>query len=475
MAVIVGFMSSPQVCYAKERIAPYILDGSLVIYFPNIFKATATWREIFLKTSGIESTNILASLQFRIKERMSVNILDPQETTRLGIDPNGGLAYVHLRSGVGYSVFTVKNEILLRGILDRLEDPIPYRIEGQFVIFSSSIEVLEYYDFKGMSQLEDFKRMTDVVQFNWTQNLLWMDSSYFQDKGLFRTSVLTLPQGDRIAGTFNVFEQQMSFDLYTFYDEPQIQKDLKKSMATSPVQKLTLLDFEYGEPAIIGQTYVDIPSFWDMLLAIDGLDDLDIRQLQDDLLAIGVDLQKDLFPHLKGIFSYTIREYDPFQNKLNMMMSSGVINATILREKLNKIAQEHFAKGMKVSYKNVFTQQFYGWQFNDMTVWMGVVENNLIISTDEDTLLTLVQNIYEANGGFLNTLPPSFRRLNRRGIVGGQMYIRNPSFIQNISFVENLSPYVLLTAIKSMEWDFYLLDREGTVGRRDIIMFNFIN
>ena len=445
-----------------------------MIYHPSITEATATWSALLKKMNGIEYENILAQVQFKIRDKMSVNVLNPFEAESIGIDASKPVAYVHLRPKVGYAVFTIKNKALVQNTLDRLETPIPYRIEGDFIIFSSSLEVLEYTEFKGLAYTEEFQKITDMIKFDWSKNLLWMDSSYFQDKQIADDTTFTIPQGDRIAGIFEVKDNQLVIDMYTLYDDPQINKQLKNSRKVAPVQKLTLLDYGFGSPAIVGQMYVNVESFLQMISAIDSSDYLDVERLEKDMVSLGINMKTQFYPYLKGRLSYSLREYNPEKNTINVLASIEMSNKVKVVDNLKEIVRESVEKGMKIEYRDYFTQQFYGWVLGDVTLWIGTVEDHLIVATDEATLFQLIQNIYNAKDGFLRKLPPSFSRLINNGVVGGQFYLQNPSFIQNIKLLDNFFPFSFWVSVKSVAWDFYLIDKGNYVGRRDIVNIEFV-
>ena len=457
--------------FPNAGIAPYILDGSLVIYFPNIKEATDTWRLILNKVNSAEYVNVLSRFKFQIEEKMVVNIFEKKGAESLGIDYDKGLAYVHLKKDIGYAVFTIKNKILLTTMLDNLPTPIPYRIENNYVIFSGTEEILDYYEFQGLQKLEEYKKIAKNLKLDWNKNLLWIDSDYLKDKIPNPSSFVRM--GNKIAGTFNFNKNNLIFDLFSFYDDPKINQELVNSTKVKTVQKMTLLDFESGTPGIVGQTYVDLKSFLQMLQEIDKADDLSIKSIINNLKNNNIDIQTQILPYLKGRFSYIIRSFDIKNNQLNFSLSAEIYNKKILSENLKNIVRAAKVKGATIIYKNIFTQQFYGWKLNDITLWVGIIEDHLIVSSDEASLYRLVENVYQAKSGFLNTLPLSFRRFINNRLIGGQMILQNPSFIKNFNTIDSLLQNQLLMSLKKLDWSFYLINENNNIGRRDIIILNF--
>ena len=460
--------------FSNEGMAPYILDGSLVIYFPNIKKATDTWRFLLSKTEGAEYSNTLARLRFKVQERMLVNVFEKEGAEALGIDYDKGIAYVHLKKDVGYAVMTIKNKTVLKMVLDGLQTPIPYRIEENYVIFSGTKEILEYYNFQGLEKLEEYQKVVNNLNIDWNKNLVWMDSSYIKDKTPLSSNPSFLTMGDRLAGTFNVSGNDMTLDLFSFYDDPKINQELINSTKVKAIQKMTLLDFESGTPGIVGQTYVDLNSFLKMLQEIDRADYLSIKSIIKDLKDSGVDIQEKIIPYLKGRFSYIIRAFNLEKKMLNFTTSFEISNKVVLSDNIKKIIRIIQSKGAKIVYKNMFTQQFYGWEFNDITLWIGIVEDHLIISSDEASLTILVENIYQSRSGFLKTLPVSFRRFINNKSIGGQTILQNPAFIKDFNIVDLAVENQLLMSLKRIDWSFYLINKKYNVGRRDIIILNFL-
>lgn len=472
LLILFMFISTTLV-FSNEGIAPYILDGSLVLYSPNMKEVTATVQFILKKTSGAEYSNTLARLRFKIQERMLVNIFEKEGAESLGIDYNKGFAYVHLKKDVGYAVLTIKNKILLKTMFDNLPTPMPYRIEGNYVILSGSKEILEYYNFQGLEKLEEYQKIVKNLKLDWNKNLIWMDSIYIKDKISPSSTSAFITMGDRVAGTFDISGNNMTLDLFSFYDDPRITQELKNSTKVKAIQKMTLLDFESGTPGIVGHTYVDLSSFLKMLQEIDRADYLSIKSIVNDLKANSVDIQEKIIPYLKGRFSYIIRAFNAEKKILNFTISSEVYNKTVLSENIKEMVRITQSKGATIVYKNMFTQQFYGWKFNDITLWIGIVEDHLIISSDEANLALLVKNIYQSRSGFLKTLPISFTRFINNKSIGGQMILQNPAFIKDFNIIDLSVENQLLMSLEKMDWSFYLINKEDNVGRRDIIILNF--
>ncbi len=455
--------------FAKERIAKYILDGDLVIYSPNISQGTLLWNTIVKKTSGVEYNNITDRLDFRIKQKMSANMFTQKGASELGIDYFGGMAFVQLNSGVSYVVFTLDNESLLRSRLDMLSTPIPYRIEENFVIFSSSQDILDFFEFKGITMLPEFNKIAKEINLTWNKNLLWIDSAAF----LRNTESSFLSMGDRVVGTFNVREDRMILDTITLYDDPEISQSIINSMKVEPTQKMTLLDFEFGTPGLVGHTYVNYQEFYSLIKKIDRADYLYFVSLIDGINKYGVDLDNDVFKHLKGRLSYAVRAFDIDKKAFDFNLSVETKNENVLRENIRKIVRFSESKGMKVHYKDLFTRQFFGWDIQGVTVWLGIVENHLIVSSDEDNLVHFVQNIYQDKSGFLAKLPTSMNRLIKNQTIGGQVVLTNPHFVQNFSLLSMFVNREFMLALTKAEWDYYLINNSNITGRRDIIILDF--
>ncbi len=467
IVLIVMMFVGTNYAFARESIAKYILDGDIVVYSPNIPQSTQLWDIIVKKTKGIEAGNTMDRLDFRIKQRLSANMFTEDGATYLGIDYYGGMAYVQLSSGINYIIFTVANEGLLRSRLNSLDDPMPYRIEEKFVIFSSSREILDYYEFRGITQLPIFNQVAKELKLTWNKNLIWIDSASF------RRNASVFSMGDKMIGTFNVVGNKIMLDMVTVYEDPEISKLLIDSMKVKPVQNFTMLDYEYGEPGVVGNMYVDISSFYSMMNKIDSADYLFLVSLFRQLDEYGIDLQRDVLSYLKGRLSYALRAFDMEKKKFDFNISSEIANKEALRESIRRIVILSEERGMKIQYKNLFTQQFYGWNFKGHMLWIGIVENHLIISSDEANLVKLVQNIYQDRSGFLATLPTSMNRLIKNKTIGGQVLIKNPTFAQNFNMMGSFFSRAFLLALKQIEWEFYLINNGNMTGRRDIVNFDF--
>ncbi len=72
--IILVILFSQSAVFSKESIAPYILDGSLVIYTSTIEQAAGLWSTIMKKIDGIEYNNVRDRLGARITQKMSANM-----------------------------------------------------------------------------------------------------------------------------------------------------------------------------------------------------------------------------------------------------------------------------------------------------------------------------------------------------------------------------------------------------------------
>jgi len=475
LMIILSFCINDNIIHADPNMVPYILDGKFVLYFPSIKNIAPTWEILIKKMSGPEYERIISKIHIQIKEKMSRNILNPKEAELMGLDSKGGVAYVHLKDNLGYIVFTIKNKKLLQYTLDNLLEPIPYRIEGNYIILSASDEILDYYEFKGLHNIKKFKQATEILKFNWQQNFIWLESDYFIDQGLLPFDGSIIPQGDRVAGIFQVNNERITLNLYTLYSNPEIKDIIKYIIPSKKIQRLSFLDYEVDIPAIVGQTYLNIPMFIKSLNYIDRIDALSINKLIDHLNSIGINLKDDLFPYIQGKVSYLIREYNILENILDFTISMELNNSQAVKDFLLSIVRMNRTKKIPIKYKTLFTQEFFGWNILGQIIWTGVVEGNLLITSSEAALITLVHNIYEDKRGMLNKLPALFKRSIINQVVGGQIYISSPQYIQNIKPLYNLFPFEFNVALHSVEWDFSFIQKKDNIGRQDVIRLFFLD
>lgn len=473
---IILLMSFSQIyLFADQGMAPYILDGSFVLYFPNIKEASPSFRTILKKMLGIQYDITLSKIQLKIREKISANILDPLEAELLGIDPEGSMAYVHLRPNVGYSVFTVKNSHLLEQKLSALPEAVLYKIiDNKYVIFTSNLEVLEYELFKGVGITEEFKQFAKGLNFKWDQKFVWMTSAYLQENQVYQGIEGLLPNSDYIAGVFDISDKNVILNLYTIYKNNLINEDLRKTLIVSERQSMSFLDFEFGTPAIVGHFYLNLSNFLKAFQQIDIADQFQISQLLDGLKSKGFDVENKLLPYLTGKLSYVVRSYNPLNKEINMTLSAELKNKQAVSQMLIELVRSSVKSGMKVQQQSLFTQNLYGWIYNDRMIWLGIVEDHFVMSTDQNSLIQLIQNIYNDRAGFINKQPLSFRQFISKKMKGGQTRILVSEFLNNI-LIQNIPfAFSFITTLDTIQWDYYIDVSDNNIGRHDVIIFNFI-
>ncbi|MGL4394452.1 MAG: hypothetical protein ACRCS8_04435 [Brevinema sp.] len=474
MGILLVIFLSPVAIFADKGMAPYVLDGSLLIYFPTIGEASTTFRTLLQKTLGIEYESSLVKVQMRIREQMSVNILDPNEAALIGIDPVGPVAYVHLREKVGYTLFRVKNKNLLTQRLSELPNPVYYRIlEDKYVIFTATSEILEYQNFKGIGITDEFQRIAKATDFNWDKKFVWATSEYFYEKHATGLNTAFIPQGDSVGGIFEVTDKNMIFNLYTVYRDKITRDFLKQSVKVSSQDAMSFLDYEFGSPAIAGHLHMNLGTFLQGIQQIDLADELTVSKFLRDLEATGLNFQKDLFPYLAGRVSYVVRSFDRVNKKIDATATAQLRNRGAVREFLMAFIREMRARGMKVEQKSLFTQNIYGFKFNDIKLWIGIVENHFIFSTDEESVSQLIQNVYNARRGFLSRQPRAFTDFLSKKRVGGQTRILVSPLLNNIPIYHQGLPFSFVSTLRDILWT-YSIDVDGErVGRRDVLILNF--
>ncbi|MGL5254942.1 MAG: hypothetical protein ACRC9L_08125 [Brevinema sp.] len=471
------FLTSSTILFADPRIAPYIVDGDLVLYAPSLSEVSRISDMLLQKYQGAEGKKTLAYWQDAMHRRMGVNPFQPQEAESIGLDPTGAVAYVHVKDNHGYMIFTLKNKVLFTYAMDNLSQPVPYRILDNFAILTASEEILDYTNFGGIEMLSEFKTIAKALDFRWTRPFLWMKGSYLRSKLQVGSNRYVFPDGDRIGMVCTFTDRQISVDAFTVYKDKDVQDMLKSSMKQLLEQKLSLLDFESGTPAIVGQAYLSIPSYVESLVNIDKSDTIELRRFFSLLEGAGINIKDRLFPYLRGRISYVVRAYSPLTKVLDLTVTMGINNDTRVRDFLVETQSIAQRKGLKIQSKTLFTREFTGFVFPQygFTLWMGIVEGHLVLSTSETELNNLVKNIYEKNGGFLQTLPSAFVRAIQGRVYGGQTLLRTNPLLQKVqpAIFPRFSSYLL--PFETIEWYYYVQDIDGTIGRRDTMTGYFFS
>ncbi|MGL5721754.1 MAG: hypothetical protein ACRCY4_05075 [Brevinema sp.] len=464
-----GLLISSSMLFADPRIAPYVVDGELVLFAPSLSEVSRIASLVLKKYQGVEADKTMAYWQDAMRRRTGVNLFEPQEAESVGLDSAGAVAYVHIKENQGYMIFTIKNQELFTYTMDSFPQPVPYRILGDFVILTASEEVLDYTNFSGITVLPEFQTIAKALDFSWRRTFLWMKGSYLRSKSLIGSNRYIFPDGDRIGMVCTFTDRQISVDAFTVYKDKDVQDSLRASMRPLVEQRLSLLDFESGTPAIVGQAYLSIPSYIESLMSIDKSEAIELRRFFNLLESAGVNVKDRLFPYLRGRISYVVRAYKPLEKVLDLTVTAGINNETRVRDFLVETQAMARRKGLRIQTKTLFTREFTGYVFPQygFTLWMGVVEGHLVLSTSEAELNILVKNIYEKNSGFLQTLPPAFSRAIQGRVYGGQTLFRTTPLLQRVqpAIFPKFSSYLL--PFETVEWYYYLQDIDGVMGRRD--------
>jgi len=442
---------------ASSGIEGYIESGELIFYAPSIEELIATTRSLMKRFYSRNYEQMILQVSADSKSSYGIDVLDLNTLEKIGLNTKAPLSFVHISNNTGYLLLPVRNKKgIEKFIKNNLENKVPYRFFDNYVAFSEDKKLLNNIGKNLLGNNKGFALSRKKLNFDWDKFFVWIESSYLSgiSSSIGVTSNIKLPYGFS-AFAINFKPQNISIKLYSAIISSNQLLYMQSLKNVSASEKFDILDYVEGNPALVGNVYLNMPMLYKYFSYIDSINILGIKGLFNELKQkYKVNVENDLINNSDGRLKIVIDRYDSVQNQYRIYGSIGVKDPNTAGMFVESLKNAFFQVDGKLYSFDLFTKPFYHYKGSNYSIYYGVIENDLLFSTDKDLLTNLVVSVFENRGGRLEKMPDFFKNAIREKSKGYFLTIDLQSLFNNVK-----------TGIQ--------IDREFLIGVQNVYIYGF--
>ncbi len=396
----------------SENITNYLNDAPFVIFAPS-WKALNNDIMFFLKKFYDKNfTQIKAELETQSKDNFGINIFNDKELDKIGINLLKPLVYTHYSNDIGYILIPVKSQKELSSYLNKKLKNLSYRFFGDYVAIGNDKKLLnQILSEKKLFKNDAFNFSVKKLNYKLDKYFVWVDSTFISDVTRSRgvTENINLPYGFTLL-VYDINNIRANFNIYTGLlsdDQKRFLANLKQFSAN---EKINFMDYIPKNPSTILVVNLNFALLYRYYQFLDKVDILRMRAFANSMEEkYKVSIEKDIFFNGDGRLRLVFDSFDQTDNKLSVYGIFGLNNVLNAKNFVNNLNAAILKNGEKVYSFEMFTYPFYRYPIGNYSVFYGIIENDLVFSTDRDKLTNIVQNIFRKEGGYLEVAPEIVR------------------------------------------------------------------
>lgn len=426
-----------------ESITNYLNDAPFVLYAPSWKTLNNDVMFLMKKFYDKNFTQIKAELEAQSKANFGINIFNDKELDKIGINISKPLAYVHYSNDIGYILIPVKSQKTLSSYLNKNMKDFNYKFFGDYVAIGSNKKLLnDLLKEKKLLKNDAFNFSLKKLNYKWDKHFLWVDSTFISDvtksKGV--TENINVPYGFTFVA-YDVNNTRANLNLYMGLlsdDQKRFLASLKQFNAT---EKINFMDYIPQNPSVVLVANMNMALLYKYYQFLDKVDILGIRAFANSIEEkYKVSIEKDIFFNGDGRLRLIFDSFDQKDNKLSVYGIFGLNNVANAKNFINNLNAAILKNNEKVYSFEMFTYPFYRYPVGSYSVFYGIIENDLVFSTDRDKLTNIVQKIFRKEGGYLENAPEIIKNSTSTLKPGANIYIDIQNLLANLRGELQLNP-----------------------------------
>lgn len=420
----------------SSEIMNYVGESELFIYAPSFEELIVDTKIMIKRFYGRNYEQMLEQIGGDSKSLYGVNIFDLKALQSAGIDLKKPVGYIHVSNQTGYLLIPVTSRKSMdKFIKNNLGDAVPYAFYGNYLALSENNQLLG--SLTNGSRLQDndgFKLSVGRLSFDETKSFVWMESRYLSDISASAgvTSNMKIPYG---FSAFMIDFQPQAIEVKNYSgmlsaDQVRFMQSMRN---VSSKEIYNIIDFGWGDPAVVGSIYLNLPMLFRYYYYIDQINILGIKGLLAELWQkYGINVERDLINNADGRLKLVVDKLDTTKNNNVLYGSIGIQNPAIAKTFVENVKSSITKTEGKLFSFDLFTTPFYHYQTSNYSLYYGVVENEFIFSTDKSSLTNLVRNIFDSQNGYLDKLPVFMKEADEQKKVGYSIKLDLQALFSNV-------------------------------------------
>ncbi len=397
----------------SPEIRNYISQCEFMLFSPSLENIITTSKSVLKRFYGRNYNEMLEKISTDSKSLYGLDILDLKNLESAGINIKLPIAYVHISNQTGYLLIPIISKKIIENFIKKtLSEPMPYKFMGNYICLSeknTALDILE--NTNRLAQNEGYNLASQKLNFAWDRNFAWIESRYLSDvsSSLGVSSNIKIPYGFT-ALILDYQESKISVKTYSGIIDPKQTDYIINMRNVSASEKYNIFDYIWGSPAIIANIYLNVPMAYKYYNYIDTINILGIKGFVAEMLQkYNINIERDLINNTDGRLKMVVDKFDTIQNDYLVYGSLGIKDTSVAGSFMDSVKTAILQTDGKLYSFEMFTKPFYHYQSTNYSIYYGVIENEFVFSTDKDSLVQLVKNLYENKGGYAAKLPEFFR------------------------------------------------------------------
>ncbi|MCX7820253.1 MAG: hypothetical protein N2258_01085, partial [Brevinematales bacterium] len=206
-------------------------------------------------------------------------------------------------------------------------------------------------------------------------------------------------------------------------------------------EKINFMDYIPKNPSTVLVLNLNVALLYRYYQFLDKIDILGLRAFANSMEEkYKVSIEKDIFFNGDGRLRLVFDSFDQTSNKLSVYGVYGLNNVENAKNFVNNLNSAILKNGEKVYSFEMFTYPFYRYPVGSYSVYYGIIENDLIFSTDRDKLTNIVQKIFRKEGGYLEVAPQVIKESVSQLKAGTHVYVDIQALLANLRGELQLNP-----------------------------------
>lgn len=409
-------------------------QGSLILYAPSFEYFQEHSSSLMQRFYGPNYLQMIGEIRLQSKQRYGVDIYAREELSGIGIAPDKPLAFIHTGRESGYLMLSISDEKKFSAFLSNQYPRGLYSVVDKGVAWLSARPEALSSRTNLLSGQPALSQALNRTAYRWDRFMVWLDSRYLEEVSSARGVTEHLPAAP--GGTLiilDLVDKGLDIRAYTLSLRSESLKYMRALGNSGGKGKFDLLDFGWGNPAILLHTRLNLLGLYRYITDLDHLQILGfspvVKRWKDEYQ---VDVEGDFLANTDGRVKLVVRQFDPQNRKYDLYGSVGIKSRAQAQAFQESLKQAILKSGARLFSFEIFTNPIYRYQWGGLDLYFGLIEQDFFIATDKESLVQAVKNIFEDKSGYLDSLPPALGDYSRGNKEGIFLYIDVPGLLGEV-------------------------------------------
>jgi hypothetical protein len=443
--------------FSDDEVKNYVRECNLLICFSSMENFNSDFTNLLKRIYDKNYYQIINEYSLQSRSSVGIDIFNNKELTAAGIDIKKPVVYVHISNESGYLLIPVSSKKTIKSFIDRNLSSLSYVFLGNYLALSKNNELLSSISKeKKLIEIEAFNIASKKLDFKWNNYFVWFNGSYLSEITSSGGVTLNINLPYSFTGlNLNFTKGKIELKGYSGIISDEQVRFINSIKTFNAKEKLNFIDYGISTPAFIVVLNLNIPLLYRYIQYLDKLDILGLKSFTAEIKTkYKLDFEKDFIFNGDGRIRIVAESIDTSKNYYVVYGCYGLYDVGVAKNFIDNLNQAIIKSGEKVYSFEMFTYPFYRYSTKNLSIYYGIIENDLIFSTDKDVLTNVVSRLFKKEGGQLEKYPSYLMIANTNLNPGVFGYIDVQSFLAEVKgnfqlekgfFVDLKEGYLIVT------------------------------